>query len=85
MIWATFHQVDRQNTALTENRHHIAVASAIGPLRFETRLLFQPIGYRWAQNLRSYDATEPKRFVRYFEASDHASAEQIASSTLIHP
>jgi hypothetical protein len=32
----------------------------------EVELLYQPIGYRWAQNLAAYDAPEPRRFVGYF-------------------
>jgi hypothetical protein len=30
-------------------------------------LLYQSIGYRWADNLRRYDAPEPVRFVGYYE------------------
>ena len=32
-------------------------------------LLFQTIGYRWAENLRDYDAFETNRFVEYYEES----------------
>jgi hypothetical protein len=30
-------------------------------------LLYQSIGYRWAENLRSYDAPEATRFLEYYE------------------
>lgn len=32
----------------------------------EVEMLYQPIGYRWAQNLATYDAPEPRRFVGYY-------------------
>ena len=36
-----------------------------GPYTVQVELLYQSIGYRWAHNLDSYDAPEPKRFVSY--------------------
>ena len=35
-------------------RYSIAVANAPGPFAVEAELLYQPIGYRWANNLKSY-------------------------------
>ena len=32
----------------------------------EVELCYQPIGYRWAQNLAAYDAPEPRRFVAFY-------------------
>ena len=29
---------------------------------------FSPISFRWASNLRAYDAPEPRRFVEYYDA-----------------
>ncbi|MCC7042678.1 MAG: hypothetical protein IT183_02370, partial [Acidobacteria bacterium] len=43
-------------------------ATAAGPLAVEVELRYQPIGYRWAQNLASYKAPEPQRFVSYFNS-----------------
>ena len=42
----------------------IVVERAAGPFRVEASLRYQPIAYRWAQNLKAYDAPEPQRFVR---------------------
>ncbi len=42
-----------------------AGSTAAGPFTITAKLWFQPIGYRWAVNLRGYDAPEPRRFVRY--------------------
>ena len=33
------------------------------PATVEVELRYQPIGYRWAQNLAAYDAPEPRKFV----------------------
>jgi hypothetical protein len=39
-----------------------------GPATIDVELRYQPIGYRWAQNLRSYDAPEPRSFVNQYES-----------------
>jgi len=57
------------------------VGSAAGPLRIEVQLLFQPIAFRWADNLRAYDAPEPRRFVRYWDAMAAVSSVALASAT----
>lgn len=41
--------------------------SGTGPWSIDAELLYQPIGFRWAQNLREVDAMETRRFVRYFD------------------
>jgi cold shock CspA family protein len=64
---------------------HVDVGNARGAVRVEAELLFQSIGYRWAQNLKAYDAAEPRRFVDYYEATAQASAEQVASATTTVP
>ncbi len=46
-------------------RYRIAVR---GAARVEVELRYQPIGYRWAQNLASYNASEPRRFVGYYNS-----------------
>jgi hypothetical protein len=48
-------------------RYSIAVGDAQGPFRVEVELWYQPIAYRWAMNLKAYDAMEPRRFVGYYE------------------
>jgi hypothetical protein len=65
-------------------RYAIPVANAQGPLRVDVELWFQPISYRWAENLRSYTAAEPQRFTRYYDAMSSGSAVLIdrASATL---
>jgi hypothetical protein len=55
-------------------RYSIALGSAQGPYQVEAELWFQPISYRWANNLRPYNAMEPQRFLKYYEAMSSGSA-----------
>jgi hypothetical protein len=57
-------------------RYSIDLGQASGTLAVEAELCYQPIGHRWAANLKQYDAEEPRRFVRYYEAA-------VASSTVV--
>lgn len=59
-------------------RYSIEVGSAPGPFKVEAELWYQPIGYRWANNLKNYDAAEPHRFNNYFDAMAQASAVMLA-------
>ena len=38
-----------------------------GPFTLTADLLYQTIGYRWAQNLRRYELPEVARFIRYYD------------------
>jgi hypothetical protein len=62
-------------------RYSIALADAAGPLRIEARLLFQPIGWRWATNLADYRAVETDRFVEMFRSMADVSATFVATAT----
>lgn len=48
-------------------RYVIDVGDAQGPFTVTVELLYQSIGYRWAQNLAQYDADEVARFFDYYE------------------
>jgi hypothetical protein len=54
--------------------------SNAGDLQVEATLLYQSIGYRWAENLEAYDSPEPKRFARYYAESAAASAITLAAA-----
>jgi hypothetical protein len=55
---------------------------AVGPLRVDVALEYQPIGFRWAHNLDGYrEAAEPARFVRYYEAMSSGSSTTLASAS----
>jgi hypothetical protein len=61
--------------------YRVPVDGAQGALTVTARLWFQPIGFRWAENLRAYDAPEPKRFVAYWDSM--ASESALALSTQV--
>jgi len=47
--------------------YSVDVGRGQGPFQVDAELWYQPIAFRWAMNLRRYEAAEPARFVRYFE------------------
>jgi len=59
-------------------RYSVAVMNAPGPFEVEAELLYQPVGYRWANNLKKYDAPEPQRFTRYYDAMGGATTVMLA-------
>ena len=55
------------------------LGNASGPFTVEVELLYQPIGFRWAQNLGPYKASmEPARFLDYYRAMGAASSARLA-------
>ena len=63
-------------------RYSVPVAGAEGPFKVEVELLYQPIGYRWAQNLKSYNtAAEPRRFTTYYDAMAPATTATLAHAS----
>jgi hypothetical protein len=66
-------------------RYSVAVADAQGPFVVEAELLYQPIGFRWAKNLKGYNASEPRRFTDYYDAMAPASAATLARATRATP
>lgn len=64
-------------------RYSVAVGSMEGPFAVGVRLRFQPIGYRWAENLAAYDAFETRRFVRYYREMASASAITVAEAAAV--
>ena len=50
-----------------------------GPFAVEVELLYQPIGFRWAQNLKAYAAAfEPRRFAGYYDAMTSGATATLA-------
>jgi hypothetical protein len=62
-------------------RYSISTAAATGPFTVDVELMYQPIAFRWAMNLKSYDAPEPRRFVGYYEQMAAASGVVLARAT----
>jgi hypothetical protein len=64
-------------------RYSVEVGDRQGPFSVDVELWFQPVAYRWAMNLRRYDAPEPKRFVGYYEQTAAASGVTLARASAI--
>ena len=70
---------DPDFTAGSDRTHYtVPVNEADGPFTVEAELWFQPIGYRWAENLAGYDAVETRRFVNYYREMAEGSALLLA-------
>jgi hypothetical protein len=64
-------------------RYSVLLASAAGPFSIAVQLWYQPIGYRWANNLKPYDtAAEPRRFNAFFDSMNGQSAVELAEAHL---
>jgi len=62
-------------------RYTVGVGDARGPFQVDAELWYQPIAYRWAMNLKKYDAMEPKRFVGYYEETASGSGVMLAHAS----
>lgn len=59
-------------------RYAIDTGGASGPLKVEAELWYQPVGFRWAHNFEPYKATEPQRFLGYYQTASTRSAVMLA-------
>jgi hypothetical protein len=66
-------------------RYIVDVAGRQGPFRVDVELRYQPIAFRWAQNLKAYDAVETRRFVEWFDAMSAGSSTVLARTSLAVP
>ena len=66
-----------------EIRYRVGISPSAGPFTVTVELWFQPIAYRWAQNLSEYDSFETDRFVRYYESMAAASALIVARTSAV--
>ena len=64
-------------------RYSVAVGDAQGPFQVEAELWYQPIAFRWAMNLKNYDAMEPRRFVGYYEDTASGSGVILAHAAAV--
>jgi hypothetical protein len=56
----------------------IQVDQAEGPFQLEAEMLYQPIGFRWAENLRKSDSVESRRFNQAFDEIATTSFQRLA-------
>jgi hypothetical protein len=66
-------------------RYSIDPGRASGPFAIDAELLFEPIGYRWAQNLDAYRQDEPTRFVRYYREMSTGASMVLAHTRISLP
>lgn len=60
-------------------RYVATTGSRQGPFDIEIELRYQPIAFRWANNLRPYESFETRRFVRYYETMASGSSTVLAT------
>ncbi len=59
-------------------RYSVKLEQARGPYTIQAELWYQPIGYRWAQNLKLKRSGETERFVAIYDSMAEASAAVLA-------
>jgi len=65
-------------------RYSLNIRDAQGPFLVTAELLYQPIGFRWANNLKPYGkAEEPRRFTGYYDSMGQGTAVTLAQATSI--
>jgi hypothetical protein len=64
-------------------RYTVPLAGAQGPYEVSVELWYQPIGFRWAQNLKPYNReVETRRFNSYFDSMASSTAVLITYTTV---
>ena len=64
-------------------RYSVPLNGAQGPYEITAELWYQPIGYRWANNLKPYaKAAEPRRFTGYYDSMGTGTAVVLAKAAV---
>ncbi|MCW9705708.1 hypothetical protein [Fodinibius salsisoli] len=63
--------------------YRVDIEGIKGMLQVKAELWYQPIGFRWAQNLTPYDSPETNRFVDYYDSMSGESAVKLAGANRI--
>jgi len=64
-------------------RYEVKVDPNRGPFNVQTELLYQPIAFRWAKNLKEQQAEEIDRFVDYYDSMSAQSWTVLAKDSRI--
>jgi hypothetical protein len=65
-------------------RYSVPLTNSEGPFEVEVELLYQPIGFRWATNLRAYaSAAETHRFTMYYDSMGSATTAMLAHASTV--
>jgi len=84
--WQAAVRREDMDAAINHTVNHLQTKSAqihIENTEITAELKFQPIAFRWAQNLSSYDSNETNRFVGYFNSMSDDSHVTLASTSAI--
>ncbi|HLH02641.1 MAG TPA: hypothetical protein VKX25_07720 [Bryobacteraceae bacterium] len=71
---------DSFNGAGSRVRYRIDLHGASGPFRITAELWYQPIGYRWANNLKAYKTAETQRFNGFYDSMSAETAVLITTA-----
>jgi hypothetical protein len=64
-------------------RYSVPAGAVRGPVRVEAELWYQPIGFRWANNLKPYSSSpEPRRFTRFYDSLTQESGQILARAAI---
>jgi hypothetical protein len=63
-------------------RFRLDIAASEGAT-IDVELLYQSIGYRWAENLIDYPAAETDRFLRMYRETANVSAARLAFDSIV--
>ena len=66
-------------------RVSVDVGSAAGPFMVTVELLYQSIAYRWAENLRAYEAPEPAAFMAIYDEVPNLPATVATAQVEVGP
>ncbi len=80
-VWGQAMKDDDFQSGGDEIVYRISLDNTSKPYTIEAKLLYQPIGYRWAHNLKAYPSAETQRFVRYFSQAARDSSIVLDKST----
>jgi hypothetical protein len=65
-------------------RYSVPLSDAKGPFHIDAELWYQPIGFRWAHNLISFQAEETRRLIGYYESMSSETAIVLAKASANH-
>jgi hypothetical protein len=65
-------------------RYSVPLGDAQGPFHIDAELWYQPIGFRWAHNLISFQAEETRRLIGYYESMSSETAIVLAKASASH-
>ena len=72
---------DPDFTGGSDRVRYSVAAAGDRPYTVDVELRFQAIGFRWADNLKTYDAPEPRTFLSYYDAMSSSSSEVLARAS----